>query len=64
MLLAIELCQHPDQLAAWWDWPAHREARWHLSAEEQGMAAAAVDRRHRALAAQDPRAGDRSQPRS
>jgi hypothetical protein len=45
MLLAIELCQRPDQLAAWWDWPAHREARWHLSAEEQAQASAAADRR-------------------
>lgn len=51
ILLAIELCQHPEQLAAWWDWPAHRDARWHLSAEEQAAALAAAKRRNAALEA-------------
>jgi len=41
ILLAIDLCQRPEQLAQWWDWPAHREARWHLSADEQHQANAA-----------------------
>lgn len=51
MLLAIALCQRLDQLAAWWDWPAHREARWHLSAEEQAQARNALDRRADAIMA-------------
>lgn len=45
ILLAIDLCQRPDQLDQWWDWPAHREARWHLSPEEQALARQALDRR-------------------
>lgn len=52
ILLAIALCDRADQLAAWWDWPAHREARWRLSAEEQQAAAAA--RLARATALQSP----------
>lgn len=49
ILLAIDLCHHPTQLAAWWDWPAHRDARWHLSPEEAATAADAVQRRRAAL---------------
>ena len=49
ILLAIDLCRYPEQLAAWWDWPAHREARWHLSPEEAAIAADAVQRRRAAL---------------
>ncbi len=49
ILLAIELCAEPAQLAAWWDWPRHRAARWHLSAEEQQQAAEALQRRRVAL---------------
>lgn len=49
ILLAIELCQEPRQLAAWWDWPAHRHARWHLSPEEQRLAAESLARRRAAL---------------
>jgi hypothetical protein len=45
ILLAIALCERTDQIAAWWDWPAHREARWHLSPEESAQAADAMDRR-------------------
>lgn len=41
VLLAIELCTSPAQLAAWWDWPAHREARWCLSDAERALADAA-----------------------
>jgi len=51
ILLAISLCQRAEQLAAWWDWPAHREARWHLSPEEAAQAADAMDRRRRELSA-------------
>lgn len=51
ILLAIELCQRPEHLAAWWDWPAHRDARWHLSAEEQAAALAAAKRRKATLEA-------------
>ena len=41
ILLAIALCRSPEQLAAWWDWPSHRDARWHLTAQEQAHANAA-----------------------
>lgn len=41
VLLAIELCTSPAQLAAWWDWPAHREARWCLCDAERALADAA-----------------------
>jgi hypothetical protein len=50
ILLAIELCDRPAQLAAWWDWPAHREARWRLSPEEAALAVAAMERRRGDLA--------------
>jgi hypothetical protein len=43
------LCDRPAQLAAWWDWPAHREARWRLDAAESAQAVAALDRRADAL---------------
>lgn len=56
MLLAIDLCTHPDQLAAWWDWPAHRAARWHLSPEEQAQANAVRKARAAALAQHTSRA--------
>lgn len=49
ILLAIDLCHHPAQLAAWWDWPAHRDARWHLSPEEAAIAAEALHRRRATL---------------
>jgi hypothetical protein len=45
ILLAIALCERAEQLAAWWDWPAHRKARWRLSPEESAQAADAMDRR-------------------
>jgi hypothetical protein len=51
ILLAINLCQQPSQLAAWWDWPPHRAARWCLSAEEQHQANAAREARATALQA-------------
>ena len=49
ILLAIDLCQRPEQLAQWWDWPAHRAARWHLSAKEQHQANTARTARATAL---------------
>lgn len=51
ILLAIALCQRPEQLAAWWDWPDHRAARWRLTPEEQALAAAARTARATALKA-------------
>jgi hypothetical protein len=50
ILLAIALCERADQLAAWWDWPAHREARWCLSEGERAIADAARVRRMDATA--------------
>lgn len=50
ILLAVDLCHHPAQLDAWWDWPSHRAARWHLTPEEAATAADALQRRHAALA--------------
>jgi hypothetical protein len=41
MLLAIQLCDRAEQLAAWWDWPPHRDARWHLTETERAQATAA-----------------------
>jgi len=49
ILLAVDLCQRPDQLDAWWDWPSHRAARWHLTPEEQQAAAEALERRRAVL---------------
>jgi hypothetical protein len=57
ILLAVDLCQRPDQLAAWWDWPAHRDARWHLSAEEQATASQAAAARRAALESPPPPQG-------
>jgi hypothetical protein len=51
ILLAIELCEQPGQLASWWDWDNHRAARWHLSPEEQRQANAARLARESALQA-------------
>ncbi len=51
ILLAVELCHRPDQLDAWWDWPSHCAARWHLTPEEQRAAAEALERRRAALLA-------------
>lgn len=56
ILLAIELCQQPQQLADWWDWPAHRTARWHLSPEEAAIAAKALAARREALEPPTPKA--------
>ncbi len=47
--LAVELCRDPRQLLAWWEWPAHRQARWHLSPEEAAIAAEAMAARREAL---------------
>jgi hypothetical protein len=57
ILLAIDLCQRPDQLAAWWDWPAHRDARWRLSPDEQATASQAAQRRRAALESPPPDPG-------
>lgn len=51
ILLAIALCERREQLAAWWDWPDHRAARWRLSAEEQALATTARNARAMALEA-------------
>lgn len=41
ILLGIQLCTRAEQLAAWWDWPPHRAARWQLSEAERSQANAA-----------------------
>jgi hypothetical protein len=49
MLLAIDLCSRPAQLAHWWEWPAHRDAWWRLSEAEREAAVAARDAAARRL---------------
>lgn len=51
ILLAIELCDRPDQLAQWWDWPPHYDARWLLTDEERTRAIAARIHREKAMQA-------------
>jgi hypothetical protein len=45
ILVKFAMCQRTAQLEQWYDWPGRRDARWHLSAEEQHLAATALQDR-------------------
>lgn len=49
MRLGLDLCTDARQLAGWWDWPAHRDARWCLDDAERAEVMAAYEARRVAL---------------
>ena len=51
LILGLNLCRTPEQLEAWWEWPAHREARHQLDGDEMVTIANARVQRLRALEA-------------
>jgi hypothetical protein len=51
LILAMNLCRTAEQLEAWWEWPAHREARHQLDGAEMVAIANLRVERMRALEA-------------